>query len=170
MHWRIAWKMLWWMEVPPTPKPSPLTTKETRKTKEMRNLNLFWHQGPTEILFWNIYRYSQLQHFSCLRQLWFYSKRQQRHFCSNSRSAVNWNSYKCCSATNCCRRSHMAITVIEHKNAFVKRRCFLLFFIGFFYYENRNKHGKIEAPVSVYLGNLRVGKNWSQATDLFFSP
>lgn len=61
----------------------------------------------------------------CFRQLWFFSKQQQKHFCSNSHSAVNWNSYKCCSATSCCcRRSHMTIAVIEHENAFVKRRCF----------------------------------------------
>lgn len=77
------------------------------------------------------------------RQLWFLSKRRQKHFCSNPHAAVNWNSYKCCPATSCCRQSHMTIVVIEHENAFVKHRWG---FFVFFYEKTETNMERLKCP------------------------
>lgn len=61
--------MLWRLEVFP---PNPVHWQQRRHEKEKNwetftcsaVTKLFWHQGPAEILFCNIYRYGQLQHFS----------------------------------------------------------------------------------------------------------
>lgn len=139
--WRIASKCCEdWKFSPPNPVHWQQRRHEKEKNWETFTCSavtkLFWHRGPAEILFCNIYRYGQLQHFSLFQTaVGFFSKRQQKHFCSNPHSAVNWNSYKCCPATSCCCQSHMMIVVIEHENAFVKHRCFFFLFSFFFFNE-----------------------------------
>lgn len=116
------------------PKASPLITKEKQKNKrepslaapeqscfDMRDLQNYYSAIFTATVNYGI--------SPCFRQLWFYSKRQQRCFCSNFHSAVNWNSYKCCSAVSIKITINFCVQTRQScESAFVKCRCFRFFF------------------------------------------
>lgn len=126
MHWGIAWKCCdeWRFST------QTQSTDNKGETKNKRTENLHLQQGNKVVLTSGTYRNVILQYLPLQSITAFLPVLDSCGFIPNNNkgvfvhSAVNWNSYKCRSATSCCCRSHMTIAVIEHENAFVKRRVF----------------------------------------------